>query len=361
MNRSLVHAIVGCGRVAPAHVDAFSRIPGTRLKYAVASNARNASAFAAKYGIERSTNSFTEVLDDPEVDSLSIATPHFLHTQMALEALERGKHLLIEKPFAMTPGEGEQIRNAAKKNSSRVVFPVSQHRFDPAVREIARLTQAGMLGTVLLCRAHLECFRPADYYTESDWRGAWETEGGSVLINQAYHIMDLMLWLCGPVERLSAFMQTRRYCKVIDTEETLVANWIFCDGAAGSITVCGAAGSSWNTYIEILGTNGVVAFDVGYPNRVHRLQLEDRRELLLAKKTLKDIGSKHELPPPALLYYGTSHRGQASAFAENIRSEAIDPFACDISHALETVRTIDAIYRSAKSGASISLHSHAQG
>ena len=184
----IVHALVGCGRVAPSHVEAFSRIPEVRLKYACDSEPGLAAMFAAKHGIEHAAVSFEHVMADPEVHSISIATPHFLHAPMALAALKSGKHALIEKPFAMTPNDGKTIIATAAERPQIVVLPVSQHRFDPVVRTVAQLVLKGMLGTVLLVRAHLECFRAVEYYTESKWRGKWQTEGGSVLINQAYHI-----------------------------------------------------------------------------------------------------------------------------------------------------------------------------
>jgi UDP-N-acetyl-2-amino-2-deoxyglucuronate dehydrogenase len=311
--------------------------------------------FAAKHGIEHAAVSFEQVMADPEVHSISIATPHFLHAPMALAALKSGKHALIEKPFAMTPNDGKTIIATAAERPQIVVLPVSQHRFDPVVRTVAQLVLKGMLGTVLLVRAHLECFRAVEYYTESKWRGKWQTEGGSVLINQAYHIIDMMLWLAGPISSVSAHMETKRYRDVIETEETVTTSFSFASGALGGLTICGAAGDSWNSYFEIVGTAGVVAFDLSYPNVVHRLRLTDRRELLNAKKALNEIAKKRELPPAALDYYGTSHRGQAIAFVEAIRTGSFDAYMANLCQAESAVQTIDTIYRAARSGQKIEL------
>lgn len=352
---ALVHALIGCGRIAPSHIDAFSAIPGVRLKYVCASESAHATEFAKKFRIPFATNVLTQVLEDPEVNSISILTPHDLHGPMILEALRFGKHALVEKPFVIHSGELNQIQLATKRSPRLCVAPVSQHRFDPLVRELARLVMEGELGTLLVCRAHLECFRPIEYYLESNWRGTWAREGGSVLINQAYHLLDLMIWLGGSIESVSAHMQTRIYRGRIETEESLSATMQFTSGALGGLTISGAAGATWFPYLELIGTKGVIAFDIGYPNRVHRIQFENRRALLAAKKILNQITVTREAPPPGLSYFGTSHRGQATAFINTLRNGTPDPYSADIVQAGKVVQTIQSLYQSAREQTQITL------
>ena len=348
MTSIFVHAIVGCGRVAPSHADAFGRLSQVRLKYACAPNYDEACKFAAKYQIEHGVTSLEQILDDPELTSISLATPHYLHAPMIMEAVRSGKHVLVEKPIAINDSQVDDIADIIVHTPSIVVMPVSQHRFDAPVREAARLVFLGALGRLVLMRAHLECCRPVEYYTQSKWRGKWDKEGGSVLINQAYHILDLMLWFGGEVETVMADMETMVFRNNIETEETLTGQLRFSNGMLGTLAVSGAAGSRWHSSIEIVGSNGVIGLNIGYPTSIYRLQLDNRALLLETKKNLRECAQRLEAPPAGFDYYGTSHRAQAQAFVDRILGKPIDPWAADLKHARQVIRTIGVMYQTAK-------------
>jgi predicted dehydrogenase len=207
---------------------------------------------------------------------------------------------------------------------------------------------SGDLGELRLVRAHLECFRAPDYYRESDWRGRWAREGGSVLINQAYHMVDLLRLLAGPVKALSANMATFAGPEVMETEDTLVASFVYQSGALGSLTLSGSAGSIWSSYIELLGAGGFIAFDINYPNVIHRLQLNSKRAMQQWKKRFAEpLPEEFSAPPAGIGYYGTSHRLQARAFVEEIRKGG-PPALGGLEEAMEVVGLIQRIYSSAR-------------
>jgi predicted dehydrogenase/dTDP-4-amino-4,6-dideoxygalactose transaminase len=338
------HAIVGCGRIAVCHADAFARV-GTLAACADLVGGR-AADLAARFGI-RAAADVDELLDDASVVSLSICTPHDVHGDIALHAVERGKHVLVEKPLVLDLAHGERLLARARERGV-VVMPVVQHRFDPIVRAVMALVRSGDLGPPRLVRAHLECARPAEYYRDSGWRGLWPREGGSVVMNQAYHAIDLLLALCGDVDRAGAEMTTFAPADVMQTEDSFAAALRFASGALGTVSVTGAAGSPWNSYIEILGAWGEIAFTINYPQTVQRLRVADRQAMLRWKKTFTAAAEPAlEAPPAGAEYYGISHRAQALAFDARIRGETPEDGAATAADALATVALIQRLYAAA--------------
>jgi predicted dehydrogenase/dTDP-4-amino-4,6-dideoxygalactose transaminase len=340
------HAIVGCGRVAPAHADAFSRIPDVRLYYAMDTRLNRAEQIATKFGINRTSDNYESLLADDTLMSISLTVPHYLHAPMALQAVQAGKHVLVEKPFVLDTSEGRQILEAAAA-ANVVVMPVAQHRFDPVVKIVYELVRSGDLGKLVLVRGHLECVRRLKYYTDSSWRGSLRREGGSVLINQAYHIVDLLICLAGRFSRVSAEMNALALKGVIETEDTLAASFVFDSGAIGALTVTGAAGREWASFIELLGTAGAITFDIDSPNQVRRLELKNTAKQHAYEALIREASAQNTEPAAALAYYGNSHRNQARAFTYLLQGKNVEG-ASTGDEALAVVDAIQSVYQSAR-------------
>jgi predicted dehydrogenase/dTDP-4-amino-4,6-dideoxygalactose transaminase len=335
---TLRHAIVGCGRIAVCHGDAFAKL--NVLAACTDLVQERAATFAARYQIA-AAESFDSLLEDPTITSLSICTPHDLHGSMALRAVERGKHVLVEKPLVLDLKQGERLL-AASRECGVVVMPVVQHRLDPIILAVTELVRSEVLGGIRLIRAHLECARPAEYYRDSEWRGLWAREGGSVTINQAYHIVDLLLHLCGAVQSVAAEMSTFAP-DVMETEDTLTALLRFRQGAIGALTVTGAGGSPWNSYIEMIGHAGEVAFTINFPQAVARLRLSERRAMKFWRRRLAEAAEVSADAPVGAEYYGTSHHAQARAFVARMAGgSAVN--AATAEEALATVAFVQQIY-----------------
>jgi predicted dehydrogenase len=290
-------------------------------------------------------DSFEAVLDDPEVSGISLTVPHYLHAVMALRDLSRGKHVLIEKPMVLHATDGRLIRETALRNGL-VAMPVAQHRFDPIITLVKQILDEGGLGTLCMMRAHLECRRDNEYYAGSNWRGSWAREGGSVLMNQAYHLVDLMLWFGGPIASVSAHATNLLHREQIETEDCLAATLLFASGTTGVLSVTGS-GRQWGTHIEIVGERGGLGFDLDWPNRVLRWDFDDpadqdRENLRLAER-------QSAARTPAATYYGKSHRYQARVFVDAIGGMHND-IASDTEQAALVTETIHAMYQSAEQG-----------
>jgi predicted dehydrogenase len=340
-----LHALIGCGRVAPTHVDAAGYAAPLRLAYAVDTDTEIASAFAARWGLAPAE--LDQVMADAAVRSVSICTPHDTHPDLALQALSAGKHVLLEKPPTLDPS-GVLALAAAARSADRLVFPITQHRFDPLVGLVRNLIAEGHLGALRMARVSLECVRDPAYYGASDWRGTWAREGGSVLMNQGYHFIDMLMWLAGPVVRVEAMMDTLGNREVMETEDSLVAALQLENGALGTVAITGAAGSAWSNVIELMGDRGIVAFDLSTPARLHRLELTSKKALKHWRSAFAEAQKTNEIPL-GVSYYGVSHRDQFRALTAAVEGTP-DPRAATLEQAAETVRVIQAIYASARGG-----------
>lgn len=338
------HAIIGCGRVAGNHADAFSILQDVQIKYAVDIVADKAKDLADKFSIEHVSTDFETVLKDPELHSVSLAVPHYLHAPMAIQAVHAGKHVLIEKPLVIKPQDGAELI-AATTEAGVVALPVSQHRFDKIVCEIKELIDSGEMGEIRFVRGHLECMRPEEYYRDSDWRGSKEREGGSVLINQAYHLLDLMLFLAGPVSGVTAVSNTFQQ-EIMETEDTLCASMTFQNNALGTLSICGSGGSAWSSYIELICKNGLVAFDINFPNQLHRFEMTSKKGMKVWRNRLREALPDPQDTPAGAGYYGISHRNQAADFIAAIRKEKPTSGAT-LTQALYVMEVINDIYNSA--------------
>lgn len=150
------------------------------------------------------------MLDNPEIDVVHICLPHYLHAQVAIEAMEHGKHVLCEKPMALDPADAEKMIEV-RDRTGRTLGICFQNRYNDSSRYMRSLMDSGRMGKVLGARGAVFWNRNPEYYTESDWRGTLDKEGGSALENQAIHTFDLMQWLTVPIKTVEASCSTKRH------------------------------------------------------------------------------------------------------------------------------------------------------
>ncbi|MFK0221283.1 Gfo/Idh/MocA family protein [Streptomyces vinaceus] len=340
--KPLVHAVVGCGRVAPNHVDGFTALPDAELRWACDRDLSRARALAREYGLPRVTSDVREVLADPEVDSVSVAVDHAGHHELVAAALTAGKHVLVEKPLAITVEEGAALTSLAER-AGRVLSVVSQHRYDPVVTAVRDWIADGLLGRLVSGTVSLQCGRDDAYYAESYWRGTFAGEGGSALVNQGYHALDVTRWLTGGLTVVGAAAGHTAPRGGMETEDTLAAVLRGPQGALVTYQVTVASSITWRTRIELVGTGGSVLFDLDHPGTLH---LAEGGDALRAAASA--VRGQVSPPPAGIGYYGISHRRQIADFAAAVR----DPrhtMAADGTAGLETLRLLREMYRAARS------------
>lgn len=349
MSDTINCAIIGCGVIATSHAAGYSRIPGVRLRWACDLVAEKARKLSEQYGIERTTCDYREVLADPDTHAVSVCTDHGSHAEIAVAALDAGKHVLCEKALAATT-EGLDAMMAAGDRHPELVFGgVFQHRFDRVYQYVKRLIEDGALGTLLTVSCKVLCRRTDAYYLADQWRGTWDREGGSVMINQAIHFVDLLQWMTGGVASLSAAYANLTHSDTIETEDTAIAVLKLRNGALGSILATSSSHLEWDPSFYIYGSHGSLELRNGRPLRVAFSDDE------LAGRVAAELAS---LTDPARNeagkdYYGPSHPTQIADFIGAIRERR--PPYITARDARTAVDIVLAIYQSHRAGRWIEL------
>nr|WP_318383241.1 Gfo/Idh/MocA family oxidoreductase [uncultured Enterobacter sp.] len=228
---SLNAAIIGGGAIHTCHAEALRQTPGVTLRALVEIDADKGAALAARYGCGYYAD-YRDVLRDPDIDVVHICTPHYLHREMILAALAAGKQVFCEKPVGMTMADVAAISQAARTARGQLGV-CYQNRYNPTSQEIIRRLREPVSGAILGMKASLTWCRHGDYYRASGWRGRFATEGGSLLINQAIHTLDLMQWFGGGVARLKGVTDSTLLADVTENEDSAMATLEFRQGATG--------------------------------------------------------------------------------------------------------------------------------
>jgi len=227
-------AIVGCGWVSDWHVaDGLAHLPDRyRLLACCDIDVERLNAFATRYETPRKLTDYDAILAMPDIDVVIICTPPALHYPMVMAALRAGKHVVCEKPFAASLAEVDTII-AEQAHSRGRCMPVFNYRFGDGIARVRHVITSGLAGRHFVSSAETAKRRGADYYAVA-WRGKFATELGGVLLTQAIHTHDLLLWLIGPPAQVACFKTTR--VNPIEVEDCAVASLRMVDGSLASIT-----------------------------------------------------------------------------------------------------------------------------
>ncbi|MGI6494642.1 MAG: Gfo/Idh/MocA family protein [Kiritimatiellia bacterium] len=195
------------------------------------------------------------------VDAVLVATPHYFHTTIGIDAMRNGLHLLSEKPISVHKADCERLI-AAHKDKSKLFAAMFNQRTDPHYIKVRQLIQDGELGGLLRVNWIItNWFRTQAYYDSGTWRATWKGEGGGVLLNQCPHQLDLLQWLCGMPVRMRAFCNIGKR-HVIEVEDEVTAYFEYANGATGVfVTTTGEAPGT--NRLEIAGTRGKVVIEDG--------------------------------------------------------------------------------------------------
>lgn len=217
-------AVIGCGVIGRVHAWSLAALPGATPALLVDTRRERAERLAADLvtafpSLEKPAvvETTAEALSRPDIDAVTIALPHAEHRGPFEAALRAGKAVLCEKPYATSMADLVAMRTAAAA-AAVPAMGVFQHRYSPLARFLRRSIRSGRLGCVQSLGIDFACLRDESYYDSEAWRGSWATEGGSLLINQAIHTIDLALFLLGDPSWVSGSV-ARRWVPNIETED----------------------------------------------------------------------------------------------------------------------------------------------
>ena len=278
-------ALVGCGRISRNHFEAIKRIDGLELVAVADSDLARAQAVGAEQGVP-AFGSLDEMLAAVPSDLVSICTPSGLHPQHGMIAARAGRHVLTEKPMAISLAAADELVQACD-NAGVQLFVVKQNRLNPPIQLLRRAIDKGRFGRIYSANVTVRWTRPQEYYDAEPWRGTWEFDGGAIM-NQASHYVDLMQWLVGPVESVMA--KTATQARRIEAEDSGVALLKFRSGALGVIEVTVLTyPRNLEGSITILGEKGSVKIGGTAVNRVEHLVVRRVRRRRQARR-----GGEHQ-------------------------------------------------------------------
>lgn len=248
--------VVGVGGMGQGHCSYMERLGVGEMTAVCDVDEAVAKQVSEKYGVPYFLK-HTKLLDSGLVEAVLIATPHYFHPPIAIDAFKRGIHVLSEKPIAVSVKAGRQMIRAAE--SSGCVFSVMyQMRAEPRNQAAKKLIESGQLGELVRVGMVMGWYRSQAYYDSGGWRATWPGEGGGVLVNQAPHGLDLFTWLAGSPKVLVGTTRTRLHR--IEVEDEAWATMQFPNGAHGYL-YAGVIEAPGTTRLEIVGDRGKLLFD----------------------------------------------------------------------------------------------------
>jgi len=332
-------ALIGCGRISKNHFEAIDQIDGLELVAVCDSDAERAAQAGTQWDVQHYT-SYEKMLKDSKADIITIATPSGLHAEQGIAAANAGKHVVMEKPMAISLTGADSLVHACDKAGVQL-FVVKQNRLNPPVQLLKNAVDRNRFGRIYMASCTVHWARPQEYYDQAPWRGTWEFDGGAFM-NQASHYVDLIQWLMGPVESVMA--KTATLARRIETEDSGIAILKFRSGALGSIEVTMLAyPRNLEGSITILGEKGSAKIGGTAVNKIELWQFAEYDD------DDKKVAEADTSPPNV---YGLGHQG----YYRNVLAKP----DTDGRAGRKSLELILGIYESAKTGREVPLPLRAQ-
>ncbi|HBI63242.1 MAG TPA: oxidoreductase [Lachnospiraceae bacterium] len=334
------YALIGCGRISTNHLHA-AMINCLEIVAVCDIVPEHMEKLLKKHKISGSRKikrytDYQELIKENDIDLVSIATESGLHAQIAIDCIEKGIHVIIEKPMAMSLADADRIIELSEKKGVKV-SACHQNRFNDAVQATRKALEAGRFGKLSHGSVHVRWNRDREYYKQASWRGTWVHDGGA-LMNQCIHGIDLLRWMLGDEVEEVYGVTRQRFHHYLEAEDVGVAVVQFKNGAVAVIE------GTTNVYprnleetLYLFGEAGTVKLGGKSTNNIDVWEFADEQETDTANKELQEMAEN---------VYGHGHirlfADMAAAIVEN-RQPYVDAYAG--KRALELVL---AIYKSQK-------------
>lgn len=331
-------SVVGCGMISRNHLRVLKGLKNIDISSVVDIKKDRADAAAKKYGC-KAYYDFEAMLDEDSPDCIHICTPHYLHVPMAVAALQRGIHVLCEKPCAITAEGLKQLREAQDKSSA--IFGVCfQNRYIESVRAVKSLIDRKIYGRVEAVRGFVHWSRDAKYYGD-DWHGSLEKEGGGVTVNQSVHTQDLMRYLAGgDTVSVTAHTFNDHLKGIIEVEDTVNALFTYDNEVTALFNATTAFTENLPVQIDIICKRAT-------------LRIEGDNAYVIILGRVKQLRLKNKLGFIGKSYWGNGHAPLIKDFYDCIENGR--KFPIDAYEGGKAVEEILAIYKSSDSGEKVFL------
>ncbi|MBR6701914.1 MAG: Gfo/Idh/MocA family oxidoreductase [Clostridia bacterium] len=285
-------AVVGCGNVSKNHFSALESMQNVEIAAVVDIKKERADEKAAQTGA-KAYYDYEQMLLAEKPDCVHIATPHYLHTPMAIKALESGADVFLEKPCSVSADEIKALAGTQAKTGKQVGI-CFQNRYNKCVRRAKEIIDSGEYGKIEAARAFVTWSRGTEYYSD-DWHGTADKECGGVLINQAIHTVDLLQYLCGRCAALEAHVSNDHLKGQIEVEDTASVRMELEGGIIAMLYATTAFSVNIEVFIEIFLENAVLRLE----GEKLTLIKDDSSELLVDRADKEFVGKD---------YWGHGHK-----------------------------------------------------
>lgn len=334
------YALIGCGRIASNHVKA---VLNNELEFVAACDKKqeNINILLRKYQLEKDTSirhytEYKKMIEENEIDLISIATESGIHAEIALYCINHGIHVIIEKPMAMNMEDAEEIIRLSEEKHVKV-SACHQNRFNVAVQEMRKALEAGRFGKLSHGSVHVRWNRNQSYYMQAPWRGTWQQDGGA-LMNQSIHGIDLLRWMMGEDVEEVYGVTRQQFHTYLEAEDVGMAVIKFKNGAIATVE------GTTNVYpqnleetLYLFGENGTVKLGGTSTNNIDVWNFADETEMDQRNKGLEEVTSN---------VYGNGHTSLFADMVDAIKKDR-KPYVDGVAgkNALEIIL---AIYKSQK-------------
>lgn len=339
MGEPIGFGIIGAGVISAWHAAGIEAHPDGRL-VAIASRSRGrAEKFAAEHRCEV-VSDWREMIRRDDIQAICICTPSGLHAEQSIAAACAGKHVLVEKPMAITLHGCDEMIRAARASGVKlgVIF---QKRTDEAPNRIKRAVEEGVFGRIFFGDASIKYWRNQAYYDSGDWRGTWTLDGGGCTMNQGIHGIDLLLHIMGDVESVDARIDTVTHD--IEVEDIALALLRYRNGAYGRLQTATAVNPGQGIFIEVNGALGTASLA---DDRITGWAVSDSKETLAVETVTETKTERSGAASSAVSFTTRGHVIQVANFIGAVRSG--EPLICSGEEGRRSVHLIMALYESAR-------------
>ena len=328
-------AVIGCGNISVMHLDSAAAIDSADLVAVCDIKEDRANEAAEKYSAKPYTD-YEEMFKAEKLDAVHICLPHYLHTVVARKAFEYGINVISEKPISIDYEDAVKTNEMAKEKGLLygVIF---QCRYNLPVIKVKEYIGNGKLGKVTSAASILTWSRSDEYYTQSDWKGTWDKEGGGVIIDQAIHSIDLTNWLIdSEIVSVKSALYNRHH-KIVKVEDTADGIIEYKNGTSYSFFAMNNFGVDAPIEIKLVCENGYVNLSYDFAD----IKFFDGTEEHIEnhnQKIASYTGGKD--------YWGTMHAVQINQFYNSVLGREKLEITAD--EALKTQKIVCEIYNCGK-------------
>ena len=339
--------VIGVGGMGSGHCTQLPKIPEAELTAICDTNPDTLAGAAAKYSVPGFAT-HEALLDSGLVDAVIIATPHYFHPPIAVDAFARDLHVLSEKPLAVTVSAADTMIAAAKK-SGRMFGVMYQMRGEGQNRAARAVIESGRLGDIYRTSLVMGWYRSQAYYDSGGWRATWSGEGGGVLINQAPHYLDVFTWLGGMPKCITG--QTRTRLHEIEVEDEAFATLEYANGAHGYLYASTTEVPNHNM-LEVCGDRGKLVlhgsslkvYEVATPIRSYTQESKEMWSSPKVEEVAVEVPAEGELKGHALI---TQNFARSILYGDTLIAPG--------EEGLNAVELINGLILSSKSGKTVTV------